>query len=154
MSTTVSTQLIAQTSQYSLFQLQNEGRESAVRHEFNHDGNQIQLLESPAALLRDNNLKLTTRWRNETGPVPVTIYMHLLDQSGQIVAQWDGLDVAWEGWRTGDILWQRHTIPLASDLPAGAYDLRVGLYDPVTGSRWRTAGGADFALINNVEIVP
>ena len=96
--------------------------------------------------------QLTTRWRNDSGPMNLKIFVHLLDGSGQIVAQWDGLGVAWEGWRAGDTLWQQHTIELPATLPSGQYQLRAGLYQPQTGSRWLTAAGADFINIGIVEV--
>jgi hypothetical protein len=116
---------------------------------------QIELLDAPSDVtIQGDTLQLNTGWRNKTGPVPLKIYIHLLDASGQIVAQWDGLDIAWEGWHSGDVLWQRHEIPLPTDLSPGQYELRTGLYDPAAGDRWQTAAGTDFAPITAVEIVP
>ena len=151
----VSRQQIAENEQYMLF--------SAILIEpipqagwlFGLHDFETTLLDVPFGLIvNDGTIQLTTRWRNETGPVPLKIYVHLLDESDQIVAQWDGLDVAWEGWRTGDILWQQHEIPLPPDLPTGQYELRMGLYDPETGDRWQTAAGADYLLLDTLVIGP
>lgn len=147
-------ELVAQNEQYALYRVQNVGRETAVTHSFNRDGHQIVLLADPMVVHQPNAIALTTRWRNETGPVPLKIYVHFLDPSGQMAAQWDGLDIAWEGWHAGDVLWQQHTIPLPPELSGGAYDLRIGLYDPVSGRRWLTPDGADFALVTTVELDP
>jgi hypothetical protein len=151
----VSRQQIAENEQYMLF--------SAILIEpipqagwlFGLHDFETTLLDVPFGLIvNDGTIQLTTRWRNETGPVPLKIYVHLLDESDQIVAQWDGLDVAWEGWRTGDILWQQHEIPLPPDLPTGQYELRMGLYDPETDDRWQTAAGADYLLLDTLVIGP
>ncbi|MAT96466.1 MAG: hypothetical protein CL608_04925 [Anaerolineaceae bacterium] len=155
METAVSRQPITENEQYSLYRVQSNSQTVVASHQFSLAEHRIELLDQPpTVLLQDDILQLTTRWRNETGPVPLKIYVHLLDESGQIAAQWDGLDVAWEGWRAGDILWQQHAIALRPELPAGPYDLRVGLYDPAAGTRWQTADGADFAYLTTVEVAP
>ncbi|MBK8899864.1 MAG: phospholipid carrier-dependent glycosyltransferase [Anaerolineaceae bacterium] len=152
--TAVTRQSVVQNEQYTLYRVQSGGMDTAVTHPFSFDDHQIGLLADPEIVQQADAIELTTRWRNKTGPVPLKIYVHLLDQSGQIAAQWDGLDIAWEGWCAGDVLWQRHAIPLPPGLPAGQYELRTGLYDPATGRRWLTPGGADFALITTVELAP
>ncbi|WP_420631975.1 phospholipid carrier-dependent glycosyltransferase [Candidatus Leptofilum sp.] len=148
----VEADLVTQTDLYTMYRVHNSGIETAVAHQFSQDEYQISLLADSEIAVREDAIQLTTRWRNETGAVPLQIYVHLLDASGQIVAQWDGLDIAWEGWRTGDLLWQQHEIALPPQLPAGEYDLRVGLYDPAMGSRWVTPDGADFAHIATLEL--
>ena len=65
------------------------------------------------------------------------IFVHNVGPDGQIAAQWDGLGVAWEGWRKGDYLIQIHSFTLPSDAPAGTYETRIGLYDPETLLRWQ-----------------
>jgi hypothetical protein len=86
--------------------------------------------------------------------VPLKIYLHLVDESGQIVAQWDGLDIAWEGWRAGDTLWQQHKMDLPPELPPEQYELHLGLYDLETGTRWLTSAGADYLLLDSLVIDP
>lgn len=153
--TAVSIQLSVENDQYTLYRAQNDGEVTAVKQPFHLATHQIDLLDVPSnVIIQDDIMRLSTRWRNETGPVPLKIYVHLLDKSGQIIAQWDGLDIAWEGWCAGDTLWQQHTIALPPELPAGQYELRTGLYDPAADNRWLTAAGADFASLAIVEIAP
>ncbi|WP_420644324.1 ArnT family glycosyltransferase [Candidatus Leptofilum sp.] len=148
----VEAELIAHHDRYAFYSLQDVEVNTAVSHPFILAGNKIDLLADTELVQHPDVIRLTTRWHNQTGPVSLKIYVHLLDASGQIVAQWDGLDIAWEGWHTSDLLWQQHEIALPPQLPAGAYDLRVGLYDPATGSRWLTPDGADFAPIATLEL--
>jgi 4-amino-4-deoxy-L-arabinose transferase-like glycosyltransferase len=84
-----------------------------------------------------------TVWRNDGPPRPVKVYIHVRDEAGRIVAQWDGLGAAWEGWREGDALVQAASVPLPDDLPTGVYHVVAGLYDPTTNQRWRFADGQD-----------
>ncbi|MBK8987632.1 MAG: phospholipid carrier-dependent glycosyltransferase [Chloroflexi bacterium] len=77
---------------------------------------------------------LLTAWRvaAETER-PLKIFVHALDERGEIVAQWDGLDVDPSTWQPGDVLAQAH--PLAAWDMAGIKNLSIGLYDAVTGER-------------------
>jgi hypothetical protein len=71
-----------------------------------------------------------------------TVFLHLLDAQGEIVAQrdtrpFDGLFPT-PTWQAGEVLVDRHPLPLPAHLPTGAYTLRIGLYDaggraPVSG---------------------
>ena len=110
--------------------------------------------ELPTLTTQPGILQLTTRWRNDTGPEPLKIYVHLLDETDRIIAQWDGLDVAWEGWRAGDELWHHHELVLPPVLAPGSYFIHVGLYHPETAVRWQTTAGMDFVEVGTVEVEP
>lgn len=68
-----------------------------------------------------------------------TVFVHLVDAAGRIVAQHDGIpangDLPTNIWLAGEVIADPHTLWLPPDLPAGQYALRVGLYDPATGQR-------------------
>ncbi len=98
------------------------------------------------------SINLQTTWIQQSNPSPVKMFVHLLDEQGNLVAQWDGLGVAWQGWRMGDILFQDHQLPLPADMVDGSYQLVVGLYNPQTGQRWRTEDGADSFLLKSIMI--
>lgn len=85
----------------------------------------------------DFSLQLQTVWRQAAAPQPVKIFVHLLDENGNVVSQWDGLAAAWQGWRNGDTLWQRHDLALPPELPDGVYQLWAGMYHPDSGERGR-----------------
>ncbi|MCC6192662.1 MAG: glycosyltransferase family 39 protein [Anaerolineales bacterium] len=68
-----------------------------------------------------------------------TVFVHLLDESGALIAQHDGqpqdgrAPTAW--WSPGDLFRDVHPLSLPADLPAGRYQVDVGLYRWDTGQR-------------------
>jgi 4-amino-4-deoxy-L-arabinose transferase-like glycosyltransferase len=83
---------------------------------------------------------LTLFWQRQ-GPVPqdYSVFVHLLDGSGQPAAQTDSAPVGGSrptsGWREGEVIVDRHGLLLPGDLPPGEYALQLGLYLPATGER-------------------
>jgi hypothetical protein len=88
-------------------------------------------------LQRDSgSLQLLTYWRVMEPPSSrLKIFVHLLDETGNRVAQHDGLGSPPQGWVPGDLVVQKHVLPLSSDLPGGLYVLQLGLYNAATGAR-------------------
>jgi len=89
---------------------------------------------------RDSPLEVTLYWHAQQTPDKnYRVFVHLLDAEGQIVAQHDGTPGDGElpalGWLPGEYVADTHRLALPSALPAGAYRLLVGLYDPVTRQR-------------------
>jgi 4-amino-4-deoxy-L-arabinose transferase-like glycosyltransferase len=81
-------------------------------------------------------VEMVSIWRvAQTPPAELKIFVHLLDANGELVAQHDGLDVAWRTMQPGDEFAQLHTILLPPDLPPGEYTLSIGLYRPEDGVR-------------------
>lgn len=85
-------------------------------------------------------LEVTLYWHaRQTPDKNYRVFVHLLDAGGQIVAQHDGAPGDGElpalGWLPGEYLTDTHRLALPAELPAGAYNLLVGLYDPVTRQR-------------------
>lgn len=77
----------------------------------------------------DQSLDLLTFWRVTQPPfTDLKIFVHLLAEDGQIVAQHDALDVRPQGLQPGDEMAQLHIIPLPESLPSGQYVLQIGLY--------------------------
>jgi hypothetical protein len=97
-------------------------------------------------------LLLTLRWEAlQAVPADYHVFVHLLDQRGDKVAQRDGQPVHWlrplTTWQPGEEIVDRYGIPLSADLPSGLYTIAVGLYDPVSGQRLPvSAGPGDFAI--------
>lgn len=82
----------------------------------------------------DGSLEVTLFWRAPAAMArDYTVFVHLLDVDGQIVAQHDG-QPAWQlpiptgTWQPGETLRDRHTIILPANVPPGEYQLRVGVY--------------------------
>ncbi len=92
---------------------------------------------------------LTTWIADGPTPVPLRIFLHLLDGNSAMLAQSDGLGAPSTGWRAGDFIAQTHDITLPADAPPGPYTLRIGIYDPQTSIRLTVVNppGGDFVEI-------
>jgi len=96
-------------------------------------------------------LTLTLTW-SATQPIPgdYTIFVHLVDAQGALIAQGDAppREGYWptSHWQPDEAISSHHTLALPDDLPNGAYTLLVGMYDPASGARLviRTADGAEW----------
>jgi hypothetical protein len=68
-----------------------------------------------------------------------SVFVHLLDGSGGVVAQNDSAPAGGSrptsGWREGEDIVDRHGVLLPEGLPPGEYTLAVGMYFPETGIR-------------------
>jgi 4-amino-4-deoxy-L-arabinose transferase-like glycosyltransferase len=104
-------------------------------------------------------LILKTYWK-ATGPLPqfLTMFVHLLDENGQIVAQHDRQSVLADTLQPGDVFMQLHSIDLPADLPPGRYRLSAGLYASDTGQRLAVAADTvargDRLMLQAVTIEP
>ena len=90
--------------------------------------------------------KITLYWRS-LSPLQenMTVFVHLLDGQGNLVAQDDAPPVSGAypptAWQVGTIIADDHTLAIPQDLAPGSYSLAVGLYDPQTFGRWAVANG-------------
>lgn len=78
--------------------------------------------------------------------LPYTVFVHVLDAAGQLVAQADGQPRggAWltTCWQPGHTFGDTHAVTLPGNLPPGEYTLRAGLYWLPTGERALLPDGA------------
>jgi 4-amino-4-deoxy-L-arabinose transferase-like glycosyltransferase len=81
---------------------------------------------------------VVTTWRIERDGQAVSLasFTHLVDRSGQLVGQQDGLGYPPHSWHTGDRFAQVHHLSFDPDLTPGHYWLQLGLYRRETGNRW------------------
>ena len=99
--------------------------------DFDH---QLELLGYELAddiLIPEEWAHLTTYWRilrDVAEPLPLAIFVHLLDSQSTVWGGKDMLSVATAGWEAGDIFAQVHRFPLPSDVPAGQYQVEIGIY--------------------------
>lgn len=92
------------------------------------------LLQGP--IKPGSDLEMLSYWRIHRPPEgQFKAFIHLLDDSGELIAQNDALDVRMEGLMSGDEIAQFHAIELPVELPAGSYFLQIGLYDVGTQER-------------------
>ncbi len=86
-------------------------------------------------------LSLTLFWRSASATIPenYSVFVHLVNEGGEIVAQADGAPAQGLrptiGWRDGEVIVDNYRLALPPDLPSGVYRLYVGLYDPADFSR-------------------
>ncbi len=85
-----------------------------------------------------------------------SIFVHLFDANGALIAQQDGQPRAGYApmttWQPGVPVDDRRLIILPENLPPGEYRLFVGLYNWMTGERLRLADGTDTLPIGTVSI--
>ncbi len=99
-------------------------------------------------------------WRAES-PTETSqrVFNHLINADGEIAAQVDYLPL-WDNrrptttWDDPDeiLLGREFTLTLPPDLPAGAYQLISGFYDPGTGQRLTSPAGVDFLNIADITV--
>ena len=87
----------------------------------------------------DASLTVTLTWAAQAvPPQDYTVFVHLVDGEGELLAQDDAppnagrYPTSW--WLPGDVIRDPHTLPLPGT-PTAGWELRVGLYDPATGAR-------------------
>lgn len=98
-------------------------------------------------------------------PTPIrldySIFVHLLDGTGQLVAQNDSAPVGGSRptttWAEDEMIIDRRGLPLPNDLQPGEYDIRLGMYLPASGERLpvRDASGSllgDSLSLGHLEV--
>ncbi len=96
-------------------------------------------------------LDLTLYWQpSELTGQRLTVFVHLLDEQGVIIGQSDqepaGGERPTSSWRPGEIIVDRHSVPVREDALLGNARLVVGLYDPASGERVAWLDGAGQAV--------
>jgi hypothetical protein len=103
-------------------------------------------------------------WRAER-PVSTNyhVFLHLLDSSDKIWAQWDGVPRNWSypmtAWLAGEYVLDRYALQIDPQAPSGDLTLEVGLYDAVSGQRVGVvpsngAAPADRLILQQIRVVP
>jgi hypothetical protein len=92
------------------------------------------------------------------------VFLHLVDEQGQIVAQHDrGPGIRGKepttSWLPGEVITDPVDLTLRPDRPPGTYTLRMGMYLPLDGSRLPILDeegqtGGDFVEIGVIEVTP
>jgi len=101
----------------------------------------------------DKRLRLNLYWEAMAPPpLDYTLFIHLVDASGAVAAQFDGPPVSGlyptSFWDTGEQIFDSRRLDL-SELPSGQYQIRLGWYDPASGQRLPVDGNTDgFAEIS------
>jgi len=85
-------------------------------------------------------LSITLYWQPQsTAETGYTVFVHLLDAEGQLVAGSDSVPSAGvrptTGWLPGEAIADTHVVDVPDTALAGDYFLEVGIYDPASGVR-------------------
>jgi hypothetical protein len=123
------------------------------------------LLRATASAQTDGTIPVRLEWQ-ALSPAQAhdTVFVHLFDAQDQLVAQADGDSlgglIPLAAWRSGDLIRELRVISPEAALPPGAYRLRVGVYNRVSGERYPahsadgTAWPEGSALAANVLVPP
>lgn len=101
-------------------------------------------------------LCLELHWStNAPLPTDYTVFVHVLDQNGQIVAQSDlqpgGGYAPTSGWPIGQPITDRHGVVLPPTLAPGEHQIVIGLYGP-DGVRLTSSTGKDVIALSEITI--
>ena len=86
-----------------------------------------------------DTVQLNLYWQATAVPQHAyTVFTHILNAAGQVVAGWDNppchRTCPTTGWQLGEVLYDEYMLALPADLPAGTYMIEVGMYDANTGT--------------------
>ncbi len=99
-------------------------------------------------------VEVWTVWRVEALPArPLSLMMHLVGPGGAPVVVSDGLAVPIDTWQVGDVIVQRHALPLPVDAAPGEYLPQTGAYWLDTMERWSVMSG-DVSPATQVDLAP
>jgi 4-amino-4-deoxy-L-arabinose transferase-like glycosyltransferase len=113
-------------------------------------GGEISLL-SRHLVLEDDSMEVMTIWRVEKSAMADrSFFVHLIDESGDIVGQDDAQGAPAAHWQAGDIIIQRHAVALPNS--SEPFQIRLGVYDPWSGVRLLTVNGADFVTVSSTTV--
>lgn len=117
----------------------------------------------PTGVESGGSVHLTLYWQAlSTMETSYTVFIHLLDEEGELRGQRDsvpgGGSLPTTGWMSGEVVTDRYDISIASDAPPGRYRLLVGMYEPTSGKRLAVYDGAgnvvgDSLSLEGVEVV-
>jgi hypothetical protein len=121
-------------------------------------GNQVDLIGYDLGTLEarpGETIALTLYWeaRHDLGQ-DYTVFTHLIDYEDHVWAQKDsqplGGNYPTSFWDAGDVVCDPYEIMLPPDVPAGHYELEVGLYLASTGERLSVLDDAGQVLDNRI----
>ena len=119
-------------------------------------GDMISLVgyDLPDELRTAQPLMFTLYWRaSGATDRPHTVFVHLVDRQGQLVAQTDAQPVSGnyptDLWGDNEVISDTHVLALPIDLSGGDYRVLVGLYSVETGQRLLVLDSEDLPMPDN-----
>jgi hypothetical protein len=103
-------------------------------------------------------LPVTLYWEAlEEGDISYTVFVHVLGEAfnpakgNRLWGQSDSIPVRGSfpttAWAPGQRVADEHLVPVDDRIPAGEYEIEVGLYDPATGQRLAIESGDDRVVL-------
>ena len=114
----------------------------------------------PAMVKAGETFPVDLIWKaSATSSTAYTVFVHLLDAQGQVIAQSDAQPVSASGsrlttsWIEGEYIVDSHQMVFSNAAYTGPATLEVGLYDAATGNRVSLDQGSDHAVIpGSIEV--
>lgn len=127
-----------------------------VEASFDHAIELVSYAVAPAST-PDEGLEVTLAWRAMREPAAsYTVFVHLLDATGAIVAQSDALPAGGyptDHWLAGEVVVDSHWLPRPVDAPPGPFWLVAGLYDAGLGVRLPAFDDQGVPLANDAIVL-
>ncbi len=105
-----------------------------------------------------DSLPVILQWAtNQPLPTDFTVFVHLLNSAGNLVAQNDAYP-HWltvqptSHWTPDQLILDKHTLQLPENLPSGLYTINVGLYDAQTSKRLTLPEGSNVLELTQIHI--
>lgn len=88
----------------------------------------------------------------------LVVFVHIVDENGEIIAQSDSIPRAGmyptTAWEFGETFSDVHQLSLPQEIAGGAYDVRIGFYDPNTFQRLLTDAEEDAVTLSQfIQVV-
>ncbi len=111
----------------------------------------------PAQARAGEEVRLTLYWQClKEMDASYTVFTHLLDGQGRVLAGQDNLPVGGAfpttEWAFEQLVQDEYAITLPDDAPPGSYTVEVGMYEAKSGQRLKTANGSDRILPGEVKV--
>jgi hypothetical protein len=127
--------------------------EPDVAVEFSH-GLHLLAAAPPATLAEDGAFCLTLTWLpTEALPADYTIFVHVTNQDGHLIAQSDLAPTpSTAAWQPEQIIQTTQGVALPGTLASGTYTIQVGLYTPGDGVRLPLESGDNSLTLVEIEL--
>ncbi len=110
----------------------------------------------PEEIVPGGQVEVRLAWESRAEmAVSYLVFVHVLDDAGQIIAQNDGEPAGWTrpttGWAVGEIVLDERPLHIPGETPPGRYRVRVGMYE-VDGPRLVTPAGEDGITLREIVV--
>jgi 4-amino-4-deoxy-L-arabinose transferase-like glycosyltransferase len=106
--------------------------------------------------MASGSVHLTLYWK-ALAPIDTsyTVFTHILDVNNKIWGQKDSIPgdgkILTTSWLVDEIITDEYVIPFIPGVPPGTYQIEIGLYDPASGERLKTADGQDHLIVTSIK---